>query len=307
MRRVVDTNNVIGVGITEKITEGKPTGTLAIAFYVNEKKPLSKMRADGAVPPTMPEAISGPQAIPTDVIAIGRPQIEVDDLPSPLAIRTPVQPGYSIAHVDVPAGTLGAIVIKGDQYLILSNCHVLANSGLGKKGDRILYPSSNDDGVLPKDLIANLEDFIELKVGDDFLNHVDCAVAVPVPKHLDKLRADIKGLFVPRGTTKAKRGMEIVKVGRTTGETVGTVRDTHFRFIAEYPIGKVGFVDQVFCTRYSNGGDSGSLVLDRKSGKAVGLHFAGFPDKHGIMGSVFNPIDKVLKALGVKLVTKAIN
>ena len=67
-----------------------------------------------------------------------------------------------------------------------------------------------------------------------------------------------------------------------------------------------------FSTRYSvpatqNGGNWGSLVLDRKTKKAVGLHFAGFPDKKGEMGSVFNPIDQVLEALGVALVTKAID
>jgi hypothetical protein len=101
--------------------------------------------------------------------------------------------------------------------------------------------------------------------------------------------------------------MEVVKVGRTTGETVGTIKDIHFRFICPYPdVGNVGYLDQVFCTRYSNGGDSGSLVLEHKTGKAVGLHFAGFPDKTGVMGSVFNPIDQVLQALGVTLVTKAI-
>ena len=37
------------------------------------------------------------------------------------------------------------------------------------------------------------------------------------------------------------------------------------------------------------------------------LHFASFPDKKGVMGSIFNPIDQVLEALGVTLVTKAIN
>jgi hypothetical protein len=41
-------------------------------------------------------------------------------------------------------------------------------------------------------------------------------------------------------------------------------------------------------------------LLIRATGRAVGLHFAG---ANG--GSVFNPIDDVLKALGVKLVTKS--
>jgi len=127
----------------------------------------------------------------------------------------------------------------------------------------------------------------------------------PDAKRMGDLQSDIKALFIPRGTIKPARDMEIVKVGRSTGETTGTIKDIHFRFITEYEgVGKVGFLDQVFCTRYSNGGDSGSLVLDRKTKKAVGLHFAGFPDKNGVMGSVFNPIDQVLEALGATLVTK---
>jgi hypothetical protein len=307
MRRVVDTNNVVALGISEKVTQGKRTGALALTFYVNQKQPLSKLGAHAAVPPTVPEAIAGPEAMPTDVVALGRPRLEVDDLPSPLATRDPIQPGFSIGHVDVTAGTLGAIVTRDGKTLILSNSHVLANSGLGKKGDGILYPAALDDGKSPKDVVAKLYDFVQFKVGDDFLNHVDCAVALPLDKRMDDLQSAIKDLFVPRGITKPRRDMEIVKVGRTTGETVGTIKDIHFRFIIEYEgVGKVGFLDQVFCTRYSNGGDSGSLVLDRKTKKAVGLHFAGFPDKKGVMGSVFNPIDQVLTALGVTLVTKAI-
>ena len=53
MRRVVDTKNVVAVGISEKITDGKPTGTLAMTFYVHRKKRLSKMGAHVAVPPTV--------------------------------------------------------------------------------------------------------------------------------------------------------------------------------------------------------------------------------------------------------------
>ncbi|MEK6320694.1 MAG: hypothetical protein AABN33_03310 [Acidobacteriota bacterium] len=54
--------------------------------------------------------------------------------------------------------------------------------------------------------------------------------------------------------------------------------------------------------KYTKPGDSGSLVLDQKTGRAVGLHFAGANS-----GSVFSPIDDVLNALGVKLVTKSID
>jgi hypothetical protein len=93
-------------------------------------------------------------------------------------------------------------------------------------------------------------------------------------------------------------------VGRTTGKTTGKIQDVHFRFTLDYggSVGKVGFIDQVLCSRYTDEGDSGSLVLDKATGRAVGLHFAGADG-----GSVFSPIDDVLKALGCKLITKSIS
>ena len=308
MRRVVDTKNVVAVGISEKTTEGKSTGTLALTFYVDRKLPLSKLKANVAVPPAVPEVIGGPAAIPTDVVPIGKMRLEVKDLKNPLATRKPLQPGYSIGHVEVSAGTFGAVVTRDGKYLLLSNSHVLANSGHAKKGDKILYPGSADEGEEPQDVVAKLFDFVKFKEGNDYLNRVDCAVALPLDKRLGDLTSEIKGLFIPRGIIKPVRGMEVIKVGRTTGKTKGVITDVHFRVITdEYPgYSHVGFLDQVFCKRYSNGGDSGALIIDAATEKAVGLHFAGFPDKHGVKGSVFNPISEVLKALGVKLLTKAV-
>lgn len=308
IRRVVDTKNVVAVGISEKVSQGKPTGTLALTFYVERKLPLSKMKANVAVPPAVPESISGAAVIPTDVIAVGKPRLEaVKDLKNPLATRKPLQPGHSIGHVKATAGTFGAVVTKDGKFLILSNSHVLAESGRAKKGDRILYPGDADGGAAPSDIVAKLFDFVKFKVGNDFLNRVDAAVALPLDDRLGDLTSEIKGLFIPKGTAKAARDMEVVKVGRTTGKTRGKVRDINFRFIITYPgVGKVGYLDQVFCSRYTNNGDSGSLVVDAQTGKAVGLHFAGFPDAKNYKGSVFNPIDEVLKALEVKLLTKAV-
>ena len=107
MRRIIDTKNIVAVGISEKITAKKPTGKLALTFYVERKVSLKKLRADQAVPPTVPEALSGGEAIPTDVIVLGKIKPEVN------AIRKPIQPGNSIGHVDILAGTLGAVVRKG--------------------------------------------------------------------------------------------------------------------------------------------------------------------------------------------------
>jgi hypothetical protein len=307
MRGIVDSKNVVAVGISEKISKGKPVGNLALTFYVERKIPLGELPKHRAIPPVMPDTIGGGNNVLTDVVVIGCPHLEVKDLLHPLVTRKPVQPGYSIGHVNVTAGTFGALVRKEKQLLILSNNHVLANSNRGKKGDHILYPGQADGGQLAGDGVAELFDFVPLQPGGDFINRVDCAIALPLADRLEQFKAEIKGLAVPTGITKPVRGMEVVKVGRTTGKTIGRIKDIHFRLAIKYPgLGNVGFIDQVFCSRYTNNGDSGSLVLDRKTGKAVGLHFLGYPDAHGVKGSVFNPIGEVLKALGVKLVTKSL-
>jgi hypothetical protein len=298
MRRVLGSKNVIGVGISEKILRRKSTGKLALTFYVEKKIPLKDLSADEAIPPTVPEALSGPEAIQTDVVALGKLVPEIN------ATRKPLQPGNSIGHIEIGAGTLGAIVSKGQSYYLLSNSHVLALCGTAKKGDTIIYPGEADGGKTPEDLVAKLSDFKQFVGGGDFVNHVDCAIAKPVAARLSDLTSEIKGVGIPRGAIKAKRGMKVVKVGRTTGKTAGEVRDVNFRFALDYEkegLSEVGFVDQVLCTRFTKPGDSGSLVIDQKSGKAVGLHFAGASG-----GSVFNPIADVLNALGVQLVTKPI-
>jgi hypothetical protein len=94
--------------------------------------------------------------------------------------------------------------------------------------------------------------------------------------------------------------MKIVMRGRTSGDSEGVVEDIHFSTVLQYQgVGKVGFIDQVKCTRYSKGGDSGSIIVDKKSGNIVGLHFAGSEE-----GSIFNPISEVINALGFQFTEK---
>ncbi|MGH9873643.1 MAG: hypothetical protein ACRD9S_14435 [Pyrinomonadaceae bacterium] len=297
MRRIIKPKNVVAVGISEKVSKGKRVGKLALTFYVERKVSIKKL-GKLAVPPTVPDPLSGPESIVTDVKVIGKIRPELN------ATRKHFQPGNSVGHVDATAGTLGAVVSKNGAFHILSNSHVLALSGLAKKGDSIVYPGTIDGGAMTKDFVAKLAGFKKFVMGDGFHNRVDCAIATPTAERLADLMSEIKGLGLPLGTIKPARGMKVTKVGRTTGKTTGEIQDIHFRFTLDYEgdVGEVGFLDQVLCTRYTNDGDSGSLVIDKATGRAVGLHFAG---ANG--GSVFNPIDEVLKALGVKLVTKSIS
>ena len=166
-------------------------------------------------------------------------------------------------------------------------------------GDGILFPGRQDGGVVPGSVIGTLAAFHQFIAGGAFVNEVDCAAAVVSPGLANQVFPAIVGIGLPTGTRPVSRGMSIVKLGRSTGLTNGTVLDTNFRFSMNYEdIGAVGFRDQVLCTRYSQGGDSGSLIVDTATRAAVGLHFAG-----SVNGSIFCPIDKVLTSLGVSLIT----
>jgi hypothetical protein len=297
MRGIVASDNVLGIGISEKESEGKATGLIALTFYVERKKSKGKLSPAERVPPEVPTTIDATKIV-TDVKAIGRLRPELN------ARRKPFQPGNSVGHIDATAGTLGAVVSRNGEIYILSNSHVLALAGTAKRGDAIVYPGVFDGGALEDDLVAKLARFTKFTPGTAFVNRVDCALAKPTPERLGDLLSEIKGLGLPgRTTIKPVRGMKVVKVGRTTGKTTGKIQDVHFRFTLDYEgsVGKVGFIDQVLCTRYTDEGDSGSLVLDKATGRAVGLHFAGAEG-----GSVFSPIDDVLKSLGCKLVTKSL-
>jgi hypothetical protein len=293
VRSVFQDPNIVGVGISEKTTgRGVKTGDLSVCFYVEKKIPRNKLRAGKLVPPVM----SAPDgtAVFTDVKAIGRVRPEAHKKVSP------VESGFSVGHVDITAGTVGAIVKKGKKLYILSNSHVLANSGLGQVKDAVLYPGPKDGGKFPKHLVGTLAKFVKFKVGGKFLNHVDCALCEIDAARLDDLDLSIFGIKLgglPK-TVKAQRNMVVIKRGRTTGETQGVVEDVNFRVVIDYPdVGEVGFLEQVLCSRYTKPGDSGSIVVDKKSKAIVGLHFAGASGK-----SIFNPIADVIAALGFKFV-----
>jgi hypothetical protein len=287
---VLADENIIGLGVADKIKGRRRTGELALVFYVKQKR--QKVRAGLLVPPKVPS--TGGRSIPTDVVQLGPMRLDA----SPLATKDPIQPGNSIGHVTCLAGTLGAVVKRGGTTLLLSNAHVLADNGNARKGDAILYPARKDKGRTPGDVVAHLDGFVAFQGGGTFVNLADCAVARVTPNGRALIPA-IRNLGGPTGITAPKRGMRITKVGRTSGLTSGTVRDVHFRFKLPYPgLGQIGFRDQVLCTPYSASGDSGSLVLEARTKKAVGLHFASSGDG----GSVFSPIGPVLRSLGVRLV-----
>jgi len=293
VRRAFVDPNIVGVGVSNKVTNGKETNSLCVCFYVVKKLARKKVAAQHFVPPVI--ATERGQAAYTDVKQIGliMPQLR------PLVKRKPIESGFSVGHVKITAGTVGAIVKKGGKRYLLSNSHVLANSGKGKPGDKVIYPGDADGGELPGDWAAVLRQAVPFTKGGKFVNQVDAALAEVRPERLADISYNLPKTKKPLATIAPQRDMMVTKRGRTTGTTTGRIIDTDFRFVLNYDgVGQIGYTRQVLCERYTEGGDSGSLVIDVKTGKIVGLHFAG---ANG--GSVFNPIQPVMKALGFAFTT----
>lgn len=287
-------------GLGYKEVNGKKTGQHCIIVSVRKKQPKSKLASRDLVPTSL-------DGYPTDVIETG--QIRA------LATTDKVRPcpgGMSIGHRKITAGTLGCLVKRGGVTYILSNNHVLANSNSAAKGDAITQPGPHDGGILPDDLIAELEDFVPINFGgtpDDgsscpiangmasFANFVaaifdsktrlravkpfaapnlvDAAIARPIIP--ENVIDTILEIGTPAGVGEALLGMTVQKSGRTTGHKTGPVTQTSVITRVSYgSAGDAVFEDQIMVGQpgFSAGGDSGSAVLDENR-NLVGLLFAG--------------------------------
>jgi hypothetical protein len=299
--------NVVGVAAGVKMTKGKPTGKRSLLVLVEEKRPRNRVAKNALIP----KEIDG---VPTDVLGVG----PIRPLAFTARVR-PALPGFSIGHHDITAGTFGCLArdirrcccslerdcgckppreeCPGD-YLILSNNHVLARSNLASPGDPILQPGPADGGVFPADGVATLERFEPIVFGSAGYNLIDAAVARPTFSR--NLNPSIIGVTLPRGIGEAFVGQDVIKVGRTTQVTAGRVLAVNATvFVGPYDGGGVGlFSQQIITTGMSAGGDSGSLLMNRRTLEAVGLLYAGSAEI-----TIHNHIAAVESALGVRPLT----
>lgn len=135
-------------------------------------------------------------------------------------------------------------------------------------------------------------------IPDTMDNVADAALALPIDA--DAFTRQVRGIGNIRKTAPPTLGMNIRKTGRTTDTTQSTVTllnaTVNVAYNTSQGIRNARFVGQVICNAFSQGGDSGALVVDATSQTAVGLLFAG----SGI-ASIFTPIDVVLDTLNVDL------
>jgi hypothetical protein len=299
--RLLRRKNVVGVGIARKVVGGRQTNEPCVVVFVERKVPKSGLSRKDVIPDRI-------EAMKTDVIETGRIvalQARTDRIMA-LQSRTgrvrPAPGGVSIGHVRITAGTLGAVVRRSGTRVILSNNHVLANSNDANRGDAILQPGSHDGGTA-NDRIATLEEFVPIHF-DGFWewllalfglvgparNVVDAAVAKPLRD--SDVSDEILEIGPVSGTASAAIDMAIRKSGRTTGLTQGRVTAMAATVRVSYGLTKSArFRDQIVATAMSEGGDSGSLVVDGNN-RAVGLLFAGSSNT-----TILNPIAHVASLL----------
>lgn len=281
--------NVVGVGIGRRTVRGFATQGLALKVYVKQKlHPL--LVKDGQV---IPQEIEG---VPTDVEEAGEFSIW---RPIPPIYQRKVRPamgGLSIGHYAITAGTLGCLVKDAGETFVLSNNHVLANENRGAEGDPILQPGRFDGGKTDRDVIGRLDTFVA--VDPEEPNLVDCAIAQPFEAR--DVTPDILNIGRLRGTREAALEEKVMKSGRTTRLTNGTIIDVSATLRVGYQTGSYIFTDQMIIKgergSFSAGGDSGSAIVSY-NGNAVGLLFAGSP-----FFTVANKMENVEKALDVKVI-----
>lgn len=316
--------NVVACGVGYKETGGVITDELAVIVSVERKVPAAQLAPQAMVPKTVED-------VKTDVVEVGRIKAWMSPSPASLTPRDKWRPapgGVSIGHVDITAGTLGCLVIRGGELFVLSNNHVLADINRGRIGDPIIQPGRYDGGT-PADEIASLADFIPIRFGTEETecplanalertlnwaaqavgsshrvqsyrltpaeNQVDAAIARPLSPDLVERR--ILEIGLPKGVHEATLDTQVQKSGRTTGHTWGTIRQIDVTVAVDYDGRTATFTDQFMAGAMSGGGDSGSAVLDEE-GYIVGLLFAGSD-----LTTVINPIQLVLDALGLEIAT----
>jgi len=306
--RLMSMKNVVAIGVGYKTTDNVQTDKPAVVVSVVKKLPLVQLPETSRVPKVLGD-------MQTDVVETGW----IYSLQDPTQKMRPARPGVSIGHYQITAGTLGCLVQRAGQVYILSNNHVLANSNTGKPGDAILQPGPHDGGT-NADQIATLEQFVPVgfgislsgclsltsllrlfglsstpKINESGNNTVDCAIAKPLSP--DLVDPDILNIGIPIGVGTAALGTQVQKSGRTTGLTTDQITQIDVTVSVLYGNQIAIFKNQLMAGAMSQGGDSGSAVLDMNK-QVVGLLFAGSDTT-----TIMNPIQLVLDALQVQLVT----
>ncbi len=197
-------------------------------------------------------------------------------------------------------------------YYMMSNNHVFANSNQCFGADPILQPGPMDiTGSFHT--IGLLEKWFPLSKGGS--TGIDVAVA----GFSDQVASFEPWLYAGVGTIKKQPASNrfsvsrVIKLGRTTGVRRGTVSAFELDGVQiDYGTASdpaiVTYDDQIEVIgdppskAFSDGGDSGSFIIDRDTMEVYALLYGGGPDSSGIDRTLAHFMPDVLKAMKVTLV-----
>lgn len=221
----------------------------------------------------------------------------------------PLMIGTSVGHHKITCGSIGCFATRDGKKYILSNNHVIANQDQAEAGDEIRQPGTHDGGTTA-DKVAALTEFVKMK---DSGNKVDAAIA-EIGSDTKYVASTIKGIgkINVSKIVDPEIGMELTKLGRTTGITRGRVTAIEMDSVrVGYSRGVLSFDHQMEIegmddTSASAGGDSGSCFVEAKTHHPVGLLFAGggAGGKNGKGLTYANYMSEVTKALKITLIEK---
>jgi len=291
-----------GTGVGPRVVLGALTGDLAVRCYVLQKLPRRSLSRHLQLPVTV-------DGIPVDVIEAAPACVHVEK-PFQQQQCDPLRSGISTGRAGGTFGTLGAFcrsTRQGDlsqDVLALSNHHVFTDL-LDATGGPVYQPGPSDAvGALRE--IGTVRRSWHVEPGTTE-NRIDAAVAIlkaDVPHDVD-----IPSIGRLRGRRDAQRGFMACKFGRTTRLTEGVITDIACRqFVGLDPLGSAQalFVEQIRVDAvagagsFGGGGDSGALLMEKDTGMAIGLYFAGAID--GSYG-LANHMSAVCERLDIELLT----
>jgi hypothetical protein len=211
----------------------------------------------------------------------------------------PVPIGVSTGNaIECLPGTIGCVLESaGKRYLLTAN-HVFARQNLGTIGEVVAQPSLPDaDPTCAsspiRNKVARLADFEPVVYDSQTPNLMDAAIAELTTT--DYSCATLPAFYGLPSSQAASpvAGAAILKVGRTTELTRGSIKAINVKVKITFPAGTALFVDQILTSKgFGAFGDSGALaVTDDGVFHPVGIVIGGGSNGTAIL----SPIGPILQ------------
>jgi len=279
-------SKALGVGITEHVVRGRPTGRPAVLLLVD------KLTDRGRGFP-----VQTGRGAPILVEQVG----EIRPLAGFKGRYRPVPGGVSIAETMSPrAGSLGCVVRSKDVRYLLSCSHVLADANpTPGHAATITQQAMSDGGEAPDDVVGWLAYVVPIVPNG--VSAADAALAaiktnVDADPRIIRANDAVEKMVAP--VTAPVLGQSVQKSGRTTGHTKGRIQAVGVTFQANHPAGATSF-ENGFTVKHATGlfatdGDSGAVITTDPGNQPVGLLVSGDAAQKLTYA---NPMSDVLKAL----------